>query len=53
MCSGWPKKPSDIAAEVWVIGVDTAKDISYGRLRIDRIGPGYVHFAATRSISRN
>jgi phage terminase large subunit GpA-like protein len=26
------------------IGVDTAKDTIYGRLRIDRPGPGYIHF---------
>jgi phage terminase large subunit GpA-like protein len=45
----WPKRASRAKGnqQVWVIGVDTAKDIVYGRLRIDRIGPGYVHFAAT------
>jgi phage terminase large subunit GpA-like protein len=45
----WPKRASRAKGnqQVWVIGVDTAKDIIYGRLRIDRIGPGYVHFAAT------
>jgi phage terminase large subunit GpA-like protein len=27
-----------------MIGVDTAKDTLYARLRFEEIGPGYVHF---------
>jgi len=31
-------------AKVYIIGTDTAKDILYGRLRIEKEGPGYCHF---------
>ena len=42
----WPKSPSRTHTNdmVFVIGVDTAKDALYGRLRIESPGPGYVHF---------
>ena len=29
---------------IFVIGVDAAKDAIYGRLRITKPGPGYIHF---------
>lgn len=42
----WPKRSSKAKGnnEVFVVGVDTAKDAIYGRLRIGKPGPGYVHF---------
>jgi phage terminase large subunit GpA-like protein len=44
----WPKRPSDTKQhkKLWLIGVDTAKDVLYGRLRIASKGPGYIHFPA-------
>jgi phage terminase large subunit GpA-like protein len=29
--------------KLWPIGTDTAKHLLYGRMRITRVGPGYVH----------
>jgi phage terminase large subunit GpA-like protein len=43
----WPRRASrtqDKRNEVFLIGVDTAKDAIYGRLRISKPGPGYIHF---------
>jgi len=44
----WPRKASRSAkhrADVYVIGVDTAKDLLYGRLkRVHEPGAGYLHF---------
>lgn len=31
--------------KLWVIGVDTAKDLLHGQLQIAAPGPGYVHFS--------
>jgi phage terminase large subunit GpA-like protein len=45
----WPKRVSktkDKRNEVFLVGVDTGKDTIYGRLRITRPGPGYIHFPA-------
>lgn len=44
----FPKRSSRAKGnhQVWIVGVDTAKDILYGRLRSDKPGPGYVHFPA-------
>ena len=44
----WPKRASDTKTHkhVWMVGVDTAKDVLYGRLRIAQKGPGYIHFPA-------
>ena len=39
--AGQSKKYS---AQVWHVGVDTAKDTWYGRLKIAEPGPGYCHF---------
>jgi phage terminase large subunit GpA-like protein len=42
----WPKRASKSAQtrdNVWLIGVDTAKDAIYGRFRIAAPGPGYCH----------
>lgn len=48
----WPKKASRAGkssrADLFVIGVDTIKDVLYGRLkRVTGPGPGYVHLDAT------
>ena len=46
----WPKRPgrgSKVKVDVWLIGVDTVKDLLYGRLRkVIEPGPGYMHFDA-------
>ena len=46
----WPKaagRAGKTSAQVWLVGVDTAKDLLYGRLRrVLEPGPGYLHFAA-------
>lgn len=47
----WPKRPgrgTKVSVDVWLIGVDTVKDVLYGRLRkVIEPGPGYLHFDAT------
>jgi phage terminase large subunit GpA-like protein len=42
----WPARASRTKsdARIYMIGVDTAKDAIYGRLRIQKPGPGYIHF---------
>jgi phage terminase large subunit GpA-like protein len=46
----WPKRASRAGktrADLFVIGVDTAKDVLFGRLKkVAEPGPGYVHFDA-------
>jgi len=45
----WPKRAGRAgrtSAQVFIVGVDTAKDVLFGRLkRIQQPGAGYVHFA--------
>lgn len=45
----WPRRSSKTKTndQIFVIGVDTAKDAIYGRLRIKEPGPGYIHFPST------
>lgn len=31
--------------QLWMVGTDTAKDLIYGRLHVERPGPGYMHFS--------
>lgn len=42
----WPKRSSitKLKETIFGLGVDTAKDAVYGRLRIQKPGPGYIHF---------
>lgn len=44
----WPKRPGrgkKIAVDLWLIGVDTVKDLLYGRVKkVLEPGPGYLHF---------
>ena len=46
----WPKRPgkgTKIRVDVWGIGVDTIKDLIYGRLKkVTDPGPGFIHFDA-------
>jgi phage terminase large subunit GpA-like protein len=47
----WPKlasKNNKGKIALFNIGVDSGKDIVYGRLRIAAVGPGYCHFPADR-----
>ena len=48
----WPKRASRTRNHeaIYVIGVDTAKDTIYNRLRIGKPGPGYIHFPARRRV---
>ena len=32
-------------AQVWIVGVDTAKHLLHGRLQVQQAGPGFVHFS--------
>jgi phage terminase large subunit GpA-like protein len=42
----WPTRFSRTKdhRHIWIVGSDTAKDTLYGRLRIAKPGPGFVHF---------
>ncbi len=47
----WPKKPTRNTINrtpMWLVGVDSAKSIVYGRLKIEEPGPGYSHFPRER-----
>lgn len=52
----WPKKASRgarLRVDLWTIGVDTIKDVIYGRLKkVAAPGPGYIHFDATMDEQR-
>jgi phage terminase large subunit GpA-like protein len=48
----WPKKPTRNTVgrtPLWIVGVDSAKSVIYGRLKIEQPGPGYCHFPAERT----
>jgi phage terminase large subunit GpA-like protein len=46
----WPKRAGRgraVSVDLWLIGVDTAKDVLFGRLKkVIEPGPGYIHFDA-------
>lgn len=47
----WPVRASKAAkskVELFVLGVDSAKEQFYGRLKIEQPGPGYCHFPTGR-----
>lgn len=48
----WPRRPTKAKAGVplFIVGVDAAKDLVYGRLRIATPGPGYCHFPDAREV---
>lgn len=48
----WPKKPTRNTINrtpMWIVGVDSAKSVVYGRLKIEQPGPGYSHFPKERT----
>ncbi len=45
---GRPSKNNVGKVPLYAIGVDTAKELHYARLRIDEPGPGYCHFPSKR-----
>lgn len=49
----WPPRSSKTKTNerVFMVGVDTAKDTIYGRLRIAKPGSGYVHFPACEAVN--
>jgi phage terminase large subunit GpA-like protein len=48
----WPMRASRTKTneQIYMVGVDTAKDTIYGRLKIGEPGPGFVHFPALDGI---
>ena len=47
----WPKRPTRNTLHktpLWIVGVDSAKSVIYGRLKIEEPGPGYCHFPNER-----
>ena len=44
--AGRPSKANKRKVQVWPVGVDTAKELLFSRLKIDKAGPGCVHFDA-------
>jgi phage terminase large subunit GpA-like protein len=51
----WPRKASKsktrIPTDLFIVGVDTAKDAVYGRLKIVKPGPGFIHFPASEAFA--
>jgi phage terminase large subunit GpA-like protein len=48
----WPKKPTRNTINrtpMWIVGVDSAKSVIYGRLKIEQPSTGYCHFPAERT----
>lgn len=45
---GRPSKNNIGKVPLYPVGVDTAKEVHYSRLKIDEPGPGYCHFRADR-----
>lgn len=43
--AGRPSKANKKKVNVWPIGVDTCKELLFSRLKVDKPGPGYVHFS--------
>ncbi|MBF0141089.1 MAG: phage terminase large subunit family protein [Magnetococcales bacterium] len=47
----WPKRPSNKnkgRVPLYTVGVDSCKEAIYARLKIDKPGPGYMHFTIER-----
>ncbi len=45
----WPKRPSKNNSgrlPLFLVGVDAAKDVVFGRLKVNQPGPGFCHFPA-------
>ena len=41
----WNGRTVPRGLKLWGLGVDTAKHLIYGRLRLDKPGPGYIHLS--------
>lgn len=41
----WRGRTIKHGVKLWMVGTDTAKDLLFGRLQVDKPGPGYVHFS--------
>jgi phage terminase large subunit GpA-like protein len=39
----WKGKTAPKSLKLWMLGVDTAKDLLFGRMKMGRVGPGYMH----------
>ncbi len=48
----WPTRASKTKTNetLFIVGVDTAKDAIYGRLRIPAAAPGYIHFPQAEAV---
>lgn len=44
LINGRPSTNNNLKCKLWSIGVDTAKEIVYSRLKIKEMGAGYCHF---------
>jgi len=44
LVNGRPSTNNNLKCKLWSIGVDTAKEIIYSRLKINEVGAGYCHF---------
>ena len=42
----WRGKVLKRGVRLWYVGTDTAKDLLFGRLQVNKPGPGYVHFSS-------
>lgn len=45
--AGKPSKNNVVRCQLFPVGVDTAKDLVFKRLKTEQPGPGYVHFSNT------
>jgi len=45
--AGKPSRNNVVKCRLFPVGVDTAKDLLFARLRIQEEGPGYIHFSDT------
>lgn len=41
----WRGRIIKAGVKLWMVGTDTAKDLFFGRLKVNKPGPGYVHFS--------
>ena len=49
LVNGKPSTNNNLKCKLWLIGVDTAKEIIYSNLRIKEVGAGYCHFPSRYS----
>jgi phage terminase large subunit GpA-like protein len=49
LVNGKPSTNNNLKCKLWMIGVDTAKEIIYSNLRIKEVGAGYCHFPSRYS----